>query len=182
MPATVTVAGQTRQMTVEVRSFWGLEDDGTADTKQRAVWRYLEAFWYGDVFAYAGHSHFGHGPLEPTNYGAGNFPDRYQVMLVNSCLSYNYYDLDFIGMHAGGSRNLEVVMNGLPAYWNGMGESTAKYLIALLDGSNKSWAQLLDAMRINEPWGENSYEPMRGVNGELDNVFDGTKTPISVAY
>jgi len=182
MPATVTMNGQTRQMTVEVRSFWGVEDDGTADTKQRAVWRYLEAFWYGDVFAYAGHSHFGHGPLEPTNYGPGNFPDRYQVMLVNSCLSYNYYDLDFIGMHPEGSRDLEVVMNGLPAYWNGMGESTAKYLIALLDGTNKSWAQLLDAMRINEPWGESNYEPMRGVNGELDNVFDGSKTPITVSY
>jgi hypothetical protein len=182
MPATVTMGGQTRQMTVEVRTFWGLEDDGSDATKQRAVWRYLEAFWYGDVFAYAGHSHFGHGPLEPTNYGASNFPDRYQVMLVNSCLSYNYYDLDFIGMHPEGSRNLEVVMNGLPAYWNGMGESTAKYLIALLDGTNKTWAQLLDAMKINEPWGENNYEPMRGVNGELDNVFDATKTPITVAY
>ncbi len=183
MPATVTLGGgQTRSMTVEIRSFWGLEDDGTADTKQRAVWRYLEAFWYGDVFAYAGHSHFGHGPLEPTNYVAGNFPDRYQVMLVNSCLSYNYYDLDFLAMHPEGSRNLEVVMNGLPAYWNGMGESTAKYLIALLDGSNKSWAQVLDAMRIDEPWGERNYEPMRGVNGELDNVFDPTKAAVAVTY
>ncbi len=182
LPATVTMGGQTRQMTVELRTFWGVEDDGTPDTKQRAVWRYLEAFWYGDVFAYAGHSHFGHGPLEPTNYNGSNFPDRYQVMLVNSCLSYNYYDLDFIAMHPEGSRDLEVVMNGLPAYWNGMGESTAKYLIALLDGSNQSWSQLLDSMRINEPWGENNYEPMRGVNGELDNVFDPSKTPLTVTY
>ncbi|HEX9103914.1 MAG TPA: hypothetical protein VF997_17005, partial [Polyangia bacterium] len=63
-----------------------------------------------------------------------------------------------------------------------MGESTAKYLIALLDGTNKSWAQLLDSMRIDEPWGERGYEPMRGVNGELDNVFDGGKTPITVSY
>ena len=185
MPVTVTMGGpgqpSTRQMTVEIRSFWGVEDDGTAETRQRAVWRYLEAFWYGDVFAYAGHSHFGHGPLEPTNYGAANFPDRYQVMLVNSCLSYNYYDLDFITMHPEGSRNLEVVMNGLPAYWNGMGESTAKYLIALLDGTGKSWSQLLDAMRIDEPW-QPSYEPMRGVNGELDNVYDPTRTPLSVRY
>ena len=66
--------GVTRQMTVEVRSFWGVEDDGTADTQQRAEWRYLEAFWNGDVFAYTGHSHFGHGPLEPTNYGARQLP------------------------------------------------------------------------------------------------------------
>jgi hypothetical protein len=63
-----------------------------------------------------------------------------------------------------------------------MGESTAKYLIALLDGGNKTWAQLLDAMKINEPWGESNYEPMRGVNGELDNAFDAARTPITVAY
>ena len=37
-------------------------------------------------------------------------------------------------------------------------------------------------MRINEPWGESNYEPMRGVNGELDNVFDGGRPPITVSH
>jgi hypothetical protein len=178
MRETVTMGGETRAVTVEIRTFWGLED-GDPDARQRATWRYLEAFWYGDVFAYAGHSHFGHGPLEPTNYAPANFPDRYQIMLVNSCLSYNYYDLDFIEMHPEGSRDLEVVMNGLPAYWNGMGESTAKYVIGLLDGGGKSYAQLLDAMKITDPAGRPGYEPMRGVNGELDNVYDPTAGPIT---
>jgi hypothetical protein len=27
-------------------------------------------------------------------------------------------------------------------------------------------------MKINDPWGQPGYEPMRGVNGELDNKFD----------
>ena len=179
LPVTVTRNGDTRSMTVEIRTFWGKED-GDPDAKQRAEWRYLEAFWYGDVFAYAGHSHFGHGPLEPTNYNGGNFPDRYQVMLVNSCLSYNYYDLDFIAMHPEQSRDLEVVMNGLPAWWNGMGESTGRYILGLLDGTNKSWAQLLDSMRIVDPYGNAGYEPMRGVNGELDNVFDPAEGAIAV--
>jgi hypothetical protein len=170
MPVTVTRGSETRAMTVELRTFWGLED-GRADIKQRAIWRYLEAFWHGDIFAYTGHSHFGHGPLEPTNYWRGNFPERYQVMLVNSCLSYNYYDLDFVEMHPNGSRDLDIVMNGLPAYWNGMGEATAKYLTGLLDGENRSWAQVLDGMRVADPWGRAGYEPMRAVNGELDNAF-----------
>jgi len=179
IPVVATQGNETRSMTVEIRTFWGKED-GDPDSRQHAIWRYLEAFWYGDLFAYAGHSHFGHGPLEPTNYNTGNFPDRYQVMLVNSCLSYNYYDLDFIAMHPEGSRDLEVVMNGLPAYWNGMGESTAKYLIALLDGTGKSYAQLLESMKIVDPWGAPGYEPMRGVNGELDNVYDPRVAPISL--
>jgi hypothetical protein len=179
--ATVTRGDESRPMTVEIRTFWGKED-GDPDAKRNAEWRYLEAFWYGDVFAYAGHSHFGHGPLEPTNYSGANFPDRYQVMLVNSCLSYNYYDLDFIAMHPGGERNLEVVMNGLPAYWAGMGESTANYIAALVDGSTPSWAQLLERMRVDTSWGQRGYEPMRGVNGELDNAFDPVTTPIALAW
>jgi hypothetical protein len=179
MPVTATMGGETRSMTVEIHTFWGVED-GDPVSHQNAEWRYLEAFWYGDLFAYAGHSHFGHGPLEPTNYNSSNFPDRYQIMLVNSCLSYNYYDLDFIAMHPEQSRDLEVVVNGLPAYWNGMGESTAKYLIGLLDGTGKSYAQLLDSMKINDPWGQPGYEPMRGVNGEVDNVYDPAKSPITL--
>jgi hypothetical protein len=167
-------------MTVEIRTFWGKED-GDPDARLAATWRYAEAFWQGDVFAYAGHSHFGHGPLEPTNYSGANFPARYQVMLVNSCLSFNYYDLDFLQMHPNGSRDLEVVMNGLPAWWNGMGESTARYLIALLDGSGQSYAQLLESMKIADPYGRPGYEPMRGVNGELDNVYDPTVTPLLLA-
>ena len=88
-PMTLTRNGVPRTMTVEVRTWYGWED-GSPDIRQRARWRYLEAFWHGDVFAYTGHSHFGHGPLEPWEYGGANFPHRYQTMLFNSCLSFNY--------------------------------------------------------------------------------------------
>ncbi|MCB9593101.1 MAG: hypothetical protein H6719_10245 [Sandaracinaceae bacterium] len=158
-----------RTVTIELRVFYG-EEDGSAWAHDAARNRYLEAFWYGDVFAYTGHSHFGHGPLNPTGYGAGNFPDRYQVMLVNSCLSFNYYDDDFVAMHPGGSANLDVVSNGLPAYWHGMGEATAGYLVSLLDGRNRSWRDLLESMRVDLPWAP-GYDPLRVVHGELDNAY-----------
>ncbi len=172
LPVTVTLDGASRDMTVEIRSFYGYED-GSWDVRQRATWRYLEAFWHGDVFAYTGHSHFGHGPLAPFYYRADNFPWRYQVMLVNSCLSFNYYDQDFIDVHPGGSDNLDIVTNGLAAYWHGMGEASAKYVIGLVDGENKSWRQLLESMRVDLPW-EYGYDPMRAVNGETGNGFAGS--------
>jgi len=174
LPVTVTRGDQTRDMTVEIRSFYGYED-GSWDVRQRATWRYLEAFWHGDVFAYTGHSHFGHGPLAPFYYRANNFPQRYQVMLINSCLSFNYYDQDFIDVHPGGSGNLDIVTNGLAAYWHGMGEATAGYVISLIDGEDKSWRALLEAMRVDLPW-QRGYDPMRAVNGELDNAFSGSVT------
>ncbi len=180
LPVTVKRGGETRSMTIEIRTYYGRED-GREDWRLHARWRYLEAFWHGDVFAYTGHSHFGHGPLEPVEYSGANFPDRYQTFLFNSCLSYNYYDVDFLEMHPGGTRNAEVVVNGLAAYWNSMGEASAKYVIGLLDGQNKSWGQILTGMTVNLSFARN-YDPMRAVNGELDNAFNPAQGKIELTY
>ncbi len=173
----VTVNGQS--LTIEVRSFYGYED-GSPDARQHAQWRYLEAFWYGDVFLYNGHSHFGHGPLEPTLYGPQNFSDRYQIMLVNSCLSYNYYHEDFFKMKPGGSKNLEIVVNGSPSYVWGGGQVVASFLSGLISGNQPTYVDLLNATHLNLPWGENDYDPMRVVDGELDNVYSKTQTPLTL--
>jgi len=164
-------------MTVEIRTWYG-EEDGSWEVRQRARWRYLEAFWHADVFSYTGHSHFGHGPLEPWTYSGGNFPDRYQVMLVNSCLSFNYYDEDSLNMHPGATSKLDVVVNALPAYWLGMGQANAAYIAGLVGGT-QSWRQILGAMAVDLPW-EQAYDPMRAVNGELDNAYVPNGTPIIV--
>ncbi|HEX7603355.1 MAG TPA: hypothetical protein VF316_17170 [Polyangiaceae bacterium] len=171
--------GSGKNVTVEVRSFYGYED-GSADARQHAQWRYLEAFWYGDVFLYNGHSHFGHGPLEPTLYGAQNFNDRYQIMLVNSCISFNYYHDDFLRMKPGGSRNLDMVVNGLPSYVLDGGVATGRFFTGLVSGKQPSYTDLLNGMRLDYPWGEKQYDPMRVVDGELDNVFSQAKTPLSL--
>ena len=177
---TVTVrrGAVSRDMTVEIRTFYGWED-GSPEARLHARWRYLEAFWHGDVFAYTGHSHFGHGPLEPWTYGGGNFANRYQVMLINSCLSFNYYDEDFLAMHPHGSGKLDVVVNGLAAYWHGMGQATAGYIAGLVDGEDRRWRDVLTAMRVDVPW-QSAYDPMRAVNGELDNTFTPTAGAIDL--
>ena len=174
---TATRNGVSRPMTIEIRTWHGVED-GSDDIRLHARWRYLEAFWNADIFSYTGHSHFGHGPLEPWEYSGANFPDRYQVMLINSCLSFNYYDEDFLNMHPGGSSKLDVVVNGLPAYWEGMGASTAAYVAGLLGGS-MSYRQLLSSMAVDLPW-QSGYDPMRAVNGELDNHFDPSQGAITL--
>jgi len=177
MPVTVTRGGVERTMTIELRTWHGWED-GSPDIRLHARWRYLEAFWNADVFAYTGHSHFGHGPLEPWEYSGANFPDRYQVMLFNSCLSFNYYDEDFLAMHPGGSDKLDVVVNGLPAYWRGMGQATASYVLGVLSGT-QSWRQVLTSMAVNLPW-QQAYDPMRAVNGEVGNRYDPAAGAITV--
>ncbi len=173
----ITVNGA--QKTVEVRTFYGYED-AAPDARQHAQWRYLEALWYGDVFLYNGHSHFGHGPLEPTLYGPQNFNDRYQIMLVNSCISYNYYHQDFFEKKPGGTANLDMVVNGLPSYVWGGGLVTARFLSGLISGTQPTYADLLGSMRLDTPWGEKGYDPMRVADGELDNAFSQAKTPLTL--
>ena len=180
LPLTITdSSGNARNVTVEVRFFYGYEV-GSPQIQQQAIWRYLEAFWYGDVFLYTGHSHFGNGPLDPQSYGPQNFNSNYQIMLVNSCISYNYYHQDFLDMKPGGTRNLDIVVNGLSAYVQDMGIETANFLTSLIDGKQHTYVDLLKAMELNEPWG-NAYDPMRVVDGELDNVFSQTKTPLAIS-
>ena len=125
-----------------------------------------------------GHSHFGHGPLEPWEYSGANFPDRYQVLLFNSCLSFNYYDEDFLAMHPRGKDKLDVVVNGLPAYWQGMGQASASYVVGVLSGT-QSWRQVLTSMAVNLPW-QSGYDPMRAVNGELGNAYNPAQGAITI--
>ncbi len=179
LPVTVTdPSGAARNVTIEVRTFYGYEV-GSPQIQQQAIWRYLEAFWYGDVFLYTGHSHFGNGPLDPESYGTQNFNSNYQIMLVNSCISYNYYHTDFFNMKPGGTQNLDMIVNGLPSYVQDMGIESANFLTGLVNGTQESYTALLKGMEINEPWGRN-YDPMRVVDGELDNVYTPSKTPLTV--
>jgi hypothetical protein len=82
-------------------------------------------------------------------------------------------------MHPGGSKQLDVVVNGLPAYWSGMGAATADYVAGMLSGG-QSWRQVLSSMRVDLPW-QAAYDPMRAVNGELDNAYSPAAGSITVA-
>ena len=80
---------------------------------------------------------------------------------------------------SGGSTRLDVVVNGLPAYWRGMGTATAAY-VAGVTGGAQSWRQILTSMRVDLPW-QSAYDTMRAINGELDNTYAPNGAAISIA-
>ena len=77
-----------------------------------------------DVFLYNGHSMIGFGPLDPKNFSAADFPASYQILFIDSCISYNYYDKAaqwgfiphrprfVVGLHAAGGKCLMVCPDG----------------------------------------------------------------------
>lgn len=126
-----------------------------------------------DVFLYNGHSMIGAGPLDPKNFSAADFPASYQILFIDSCISYNYYEADYVPMKEGGTRNLDLVTNALesPAWRSGY--ALGQFIAALTDGTSQSWLDLLQKA-------EATGSGLRVVDGELDNEFDPEKTAISL--
>jgi hypothetical protein len=141
---------------------------------------YEEAWRNGNVVQYTGHTYIGSGgPIDAHNYTASDFPDRYQIFMANSCVSFSYYNDNFFDLHPGGSRNLDTVTNGLSVYLKLSGLSSARFVTGLLDGHQQSYASLLASMRVNLPWASN-YDANRIADGEMDNVFSPANYTVSL--
>ncbi|HVH45481.1 MAG TPA: hypothetical protein VM925_24175 [Labilithrix sp.] len=165
VPLTVSIGGAAaRDMTIEVRGYFGVEQDAAP---------YRHAVKSSDVFLYSGHSYIGAGPLDPSRFKPADFPSSYQLFFVNGCVSYNYYHGGFVTLKVGGTKNLDLISNGLetPAY--NSGSSTGRLVARLLDGSNASYEDLLVAARATDK--------LRVVDGELDNEFSPESDAIKLS-
>ncbi len=173
--ATVQVkigAGAVHPVTLQLNSYFGAEGDATPHKK---------AIKNSDVFIYNGHSYIGYGPLDPKNFSAADFPKSYQIMFINGCVSYNYYEKDYLPLKSGGTANLELVTNGLESWVNGSGPAMGRFVGTLINGKQASYLDLLKAAQFTGygyAWGQDA---LRVVDGELDNKYAPTKTPIVVA-
>ena len=127
---------------------------------------------HGDVVVYNGHSYIGYGPLDPDHFRASSFPDSYQLFFFDSCVSYNYYEKDFFTLKAGGSKNLDIITNGLEAPEYQSGEAQGNLISRLIDGSMPSYQTLLEAAKATDS--------LRVVDGELDNRYHPTRVKVRV--
>ena len=152
-----------KDFTVAVLTYFGVESDSATHKK---------AIKAADVYLYNGHSYIGSGPLDPTNFSAADFPKSYQIFFVDGCVSYNYYEKDYIPLKAGGTRNLELITNGLEAPSYRSGYALGRFSAGLIDGSFPSYITLLKAAAATDP--------MRVVDGEVDNLWSPARTPITI--
>jgi hypothetical protein len=131
-----------------------------------------QAIKNSDVFIYNGHSYIGYGPLDPTNFSADDFPSSYQILFIDGCVSYNYYEKDYVPLKEGGTKNLDLITNGLEAPAWRSGYALGRFVSTLLDGKQASYRDLLSAAKATDA--------LRVVDGELDNAFDPNDVPIVV--
>jgi hypothetical protein len=125
-----------------------------------------------DVFLYNGHSYIGFGPLDPSRFTAADFPTSYQLFWVDGCVSYNYYEKDYIPLKQGGTKNLDLITNAIEAPSWRSGYAMGQFTATLLNGKSASYKDLLAAAK--------DTDPLRVVDGELDNTYKPASTPITV--
>ena len=87
-------------------------------------------------------------------------------------MSYNYYEKDYFPLKQGGSKDLDLITNGVEAPSYRSGHAMGQFLIALL-GGQASYRELLLAAK--------DTESLRVVDGELDNTFRPEATPIRIS-
>jgi hypothetical protein len=159
-------------MTLQLRLLFGADSDWW--TRQT----FKTAFKENQVVLYNGHSYIGSGALDPSNYAAQDFREGYQILFFNSCVSFNYYSVDYFGLKPAGSQDLELVTNGLEVYIYDGGKSMGQFITSLFDGQQHSWLEILERTRVGSAW--SPYDPNRAVDGELDNEYTPEAYPIAV--
>ncbi len=164
VPVTVKIgAAAPKTSTLEILTYFGAESDSAPHKK---------AIKNSDVFIYNGHSYIGYGPLDPSRFTASDFPASYQILFIDGCVSYNYYEKDYIPLKPGGTRNLDLITNGLEAPSWRSGWALGQFLGKLVNGKQVSYLELLKSA--------SATDELRVVDGELDNLYSPTKTPITV--
>jgi hypothetical protein len=125
-----------------------------------------------DIYIYNGHSYIGYGPLDPSNFTASDFPSSYQILFVDGCVSYNYYEKDYIPLKSGGTKNLDLITNGLEASSYHSGYALGRFVSELVSGRQPSYRDLLMAA--------SDTDALRVVDGEVDNTYSPKATPITM--
>jgi len=160
-----------RPTTIRVQLYFGAEEN---------VAPYRRALKTSDVFLYNGHSYVGKGPLDPANFTKKDFPQSYQLFFIDSCISYNYYNSDYYAFKTNGSRDLDMITNGVESESNGSGAAQGRFLAKILSGKTTSYRELLKTAGTTGPdyaWGKDA---LRVVEGETDNRYSPKTTPIQV--
>ncbi len=154
--------------TVVARLFWGVTNIGEDSVAFFCMAK--EAAERGSVFLYAGHSRVGLLDLAYMGEQIGTpirmNKDQYQIYAFFGCSSYSYYNLSYFSAKATtldpeGTRNANIITNGITGSFGSMVDFTTKTLKPIFDwsarGTRASWQQIM-----------NSYSErfLTGVNGD----------------
>lgn len=128
---------------------------------------YLDSLLNDDIIAYDGHSGLG------ANIGADYLEDfklsgSYQILFLNGCSSYPYFNSSYFERKRGGTKNLEIITSGQSTLTSTSFSNMIAFLDTFLKGKTNSYQTILDKIELSNGDIE-TY--LMGVNGDEDNTF-----------
>jgi len=126
------------------------------------------------MMIYAGHSGLG-GHLDLATiesirgFSIQPSKEKYQIYYFNSCTSYTYYNSTYFGRKKNsddrkGTKNLDIVTNGLATYFSAIDETNLE-MVRIVD----DWANGKDSLSYQEMARKMDSENLIGINGDEDN-------------
>jgi len=160
-----TLVKTTANAKIEIRFFFG----GTSYFGENAFQYFMkDSIENANVYIYAGHSGLGENldveKIERRNNFQIQFnPNKYQIFFFNGCSSYPYYNSSYFAKKSG-SRNLDILTNGLATFFSAINPSTYA-LIQAIDiyastGKRQSYQEIIKLGDSNN---------LLGINGDEDN-------------
>lgn len=160
------------QRKITVRLLWGTTSSGNQSYPFYCLLNH--AVTSSSVIVYNAHSGLGASVFLQQLRKDLNLPfymntNQYQIFGFNGCSSYGYYNLDFFGEKVTasdpqGTKNLDVITNGIAGNFFDLGKMTMSLVEAVLDwsqsGKKTSYQEIINRMRT--PY-------MTAVNGDEDN-------------
>ena len=90
---------------------------------------------------------------------------------------------DYISLKNNKTKDLDLITNGLESWVNGSGPAMGRFVAKIIDGTQADYEEILKAAQFEENWGH-AYDwgddALRVIDGELDNQYNATTTPIAV--
>lgn len=162
---------QHKKAKIIVRMFFG--PSGITERSRSFHYFLKDAIANGSIMVYSGHSglggHLDIESIEATEGFSISFPRRYQIYYFNSCSSYPYYNTMYFARKATagnprGSRNLDIMTNGLATYF-----STLTFTDLSIVKAIDAWAGGVATLSYQKLAPEMDSGNLFGVNGDEDN-------------
>jgi hypothetical protein len=128
---------------------------------------YADAISASHIVVYDGHSGLG------VNLGVDYLPHfyfgkQYQILFLNGCSSYPYFNSLYFERKPGNSRNLEIITSGLPTLTSTSFSNMMAFLNPFIQGKTLSYQKIMGDLEESNA-DEDTY--LMGVNGDEDNQF-----------
>lgn len=158
-------------VTMKVRLFFGPTDTYSA---QGFFKFYQQALLQSSLLVYAGHSGLGEYLDLATLHGQSGLQfsmpkDRYQILFFNGCSSYPYYNQQYLGLKFSpqdprGTKNLDIITNGLATLFLAITPSTTAIFSAV-----ENWVFSGRRMSYQDMLRTADSSNLMAVNGDEDN-------------